>query len=119
MLIGRIALNKCVPTVAPAVIAARVCSYDASVCPTAATTPASTIRSDRRKCAFAFRRDGDHADGPRSGRQQAAELGGVGVAHQGGLMRAAPHRGQPGAFEVNPVDQAVTDIAGQSGYLVQ
>ncbi len=55
VLIGRIALNRWVPTVAPASIAARVCSYDASVWPTAATTPASTIRSIAASAPSAFR----------------------------------------------------------------
>ena len=41
---GGIALNRWVPTVAPRSTARQTCSYFASVCPTATTTPASTKR---------------------------------------------------------------------------
>lgn len=74
---------------------------------------------DRRTCPFTFGRDRDHAYGPRGGLQYAVDLLRVGVAHQGGLVGTAPHRREPRTLEVNPVEQAVTDISCQSGYLTK
>ena len=113
VLIGRIALNRCVPTVAPASIAARVCSYVASVWPTAATTPGVDDLPDRRNGAVAFRRDGDHADGPAARFENAVDLGGIRIPHQRRLVGAAPLRGQPRTFQVDPVDQAGANVVRQ------
>ena len=74
---------------------------------------------DRREGAVAFRRKGHHADGPSAGVEDAGDLGGVRVTHQGRLVRAAPLDREPRALEVDSVDQARSNVYGQFPYLAQ
>ena len=51
--------------------------------------------------------------------ENAVDLGGVRVTHQRRLVRAAPLGGQPGTFQMDPVEQAGTNVVGQFPDLAQ
>ena len=74
---------------------------------------------DRRQGAVAFRREGDHANGASARIENAVDLGGVRVTHQGRLVRAAPLGGNPGTFQMDSGDQAAANVVGQFADLAQ
>ena len=82
VLIGRIALNRWVPTVAPASIAALVCVVRRFGVADGGHHARFDDLPDRGKGAVAFRRDGDHADGTPARFENAVDLGGIGIPHQ-------------------------------------
>ena len=56
---------------------------------------------------------------PATRLENAVDLGGVRVTHQRRLVGSAPHGGQPGTFEMDPVEQARTNVVGQLPDLTQ
>ncbi len=75
--------------------------------------------TDRRKRTVAFGCEGDHANSPAACGENAVDLGGVRVTHQGRLVRAAPLGGNPWTFEMDSGDHAGTDVVGQFADLAQ
>ena len=75
--------------------------------------------ADRRERAITLRSEGDHSNGPSTRIQHAVDLGGIRVTHQGRLVSAAPLRGKPRTFEVDPVDHAGMNGVGQRRDLAQ
>jgi len=101
-------------TVAPASAPAIICSYVASVWPSAATAPASTtwrIASSRS----AARRDRHHL---HSVAEYLRDVLLDRVAEQRRLMGSAPGRREERTFEVDAGDHAVGDQFGQAGGLI-
>ncbi len=56
---------------------------------------------------------------PPPASQNAVDLGRVGIAHQGRLVRAAPQRGEPRPLQMDSVEQAGANVVGQCRDLTQ
>ncbi len=111
--IGRIALNRCVPTVAPAVDRRSGLVVGRLGVPDRGHHARVDELLDRRQGPVALRRDGDHADRAVAGAQHRVDLGGIGVPHQGRLVGTAPQRRQPRTLQVDPVESGRPGRRGQ------
>ena len=110
---GRIALNRCVPTVTPASIASREVSKRASVWPRAAIDATPGEQGDGVEPVVELGREGHHAHGAVAGIQQSLHLGEVGRAQQGRVVGAAVRGAEPRPFEVDAGQLARADQRGQ------
>ena len=102
----RMALNRCVPTGAPASSAATARSYVASVWPIAGHDAGGVEPPDGVQPAGQLGREGDHPDVAPAGLEQRLDLLRLGVGEQGGVVGAGVLRAEPRALEVDAGDAA-------------
>ncbi len=81
--------------------------------PTAACTPAAASQRDEVQPVGALGGEGDLPNVATAERQQALDLGERGVAQQSRVVRAAAGLREPGALEVDTVDEPVVGEVGE------